>query len=49
MYIKIFSFGKSSKGLESLFEGDDTVSLSLSHSLLHTLTLSATIRDRRVE
>ena len=48
MYIKIFSFVKSSTGLQSHFEGDDSVSLSLSHSPLHTLTLCATIRDRRV-
>ena len=55
MYIKIFSFVKSSTGLESLFEGDDSVSLSLSLtlslslSLTHTLTLSVTIRDRRLD
>ena len=43
MYTKIISFVKSSTRLESLFEGDDTVSLSLS------LSLSATIRDRRLD
>ena len=39
MYTKIIPFVKSSTRLESLFEGDDSVTLSLS--------LSATIRDRR--